>query len=537
IRASPRAPLREVAQRGGRALRPRARRARARARARVRHDPLPERAGARRRRPGRDRSSRPAARARRPPDRPRPRAPPALRHDRPRGRTSPPLRPRRGRRPAALRRPRGRERDLRERDLDAGLVPERARLQAPERARLPGADRESPRAGLPARAPPAAPLRAVGDRGRPAARGGARRLKRGRAIALATAGALLAAGGALALARWRSFAGGAGDGARAAPVAPAARADRPDVLLVTVDTLRADHVGAYGYARATSPHLDALARQGALFEVAYSPMGATGPAHATLFTSRQPIAHGVGRNGVPLPDDLPTLAGLLTAAGYRSAAFVSAFPVASRFGFGRGFEHYDDAFGPSGGTVSWRRRWRRRGATGAFDRRGAETVDRALAWLGASARDRPRFLWVHLFDPHEPYDAPAPWDRAFARPDAATRERAIDAYDGEILYADAQLGRLIAAFDALAPGGLLVLAADHGEGLWDHGVAHHGRTLFEEEVRVPLVVRWPGRVAAGARVPQPAHLIDVLPTIAGAAGVAIAGGGARFDGVDLIAAL
>jgi len=266
-------------------------------------------------------------------------------------------------------------------------------------------------------------------------------------------------------------------------------------------------------------------------------MGATGPAHATLFTSRQPIAHGVGRNGVPLPDDLPTLAGLLTAAGYRSAAFVSAFPVASRFGFGRGFEHYDDAFGPSGGTVSWRRRWRRRGATGAFDRRGAETVDRALAWLGASARDRPRFLWVHLFDPHEPYDAPAPWDRAFARPDAATRERAIDAYDGEILYADAQLGRLIAAFDALAPGGLLVLAADHGEGLWDHGVAHHGRTLFEEEVRVPLVVRWPGRVAAGARVPQPAHLIDVLPTIAGAAGVAIAGGGARFDGVDLIAAL
>jgi len=318
-----------------------------------------------------------------------------------------------------------------------------------------------------------------------------------------------------------------------------ARADSapPSILLVTIDTLRADHVHAYGYPRETTPNLDALARDGVLFEAAYAPSSATGPSHATMFTSRQPVGHGVVHNAIPLDPSVPTLASLLAGAGYRTAAFVSSYPVSATFGFAHGFEHYDDAFAPDGGTMI-SKRWQRAGGTaGALDRRAEATVEITERWLAKNADGTPLFLWVHLFDPHAPYSPPPPYDAAFTSPETGPRARAIDGYDGEILYADAQLGRLVKAFERAAGSrrGLIVVTSDHGEGLWDHGYAGHNRGVFEEEVRVPLVLRWRDGVAAGVRIAEPVHLIDVLPTLLAAAGLDALPAGVA--GLDLLAAL
>jgi len=316
-----------------------------------------------------------------------------------------------------------------------------------------------------------------------------------------------------------------------------ANGPRPSVLLVTIDTLRADHVHAYGYARATSPHIDALAADGVLFETAYAPSSATGPSHATLFTARQPLGHGVVRNGIALDPTMPTIASLLSDAGYQSAGFVSSYPVSRKFGFAHGFAHYDEDFGAAGGTMTSKRWQRARGDERTLDRRGAATVDAAAAWLAQQPDGKPLFVWVHLFDPHAPYAPPAPYDATFTGADAPARQHEIDLYDGEIRYADAQLGRLLEAFERAAgeAGSLVVVTSDHGEGLWDHGYAGHNRDVFEEEVRVPLVVRWRGQVAPGRRVAEPVHLVDVLPTILAACGVAAPPSGVA--GLDLLAAL
>lgn len=309
------------------------------------------------------------------------------------------------------------------------------------------------------------------------------------------------------------------------------------ILLVTIDTLRADHVHAYGYARETTPHLDALARDGVLFETAYAPSSATGPSHATLFTARQPIGHGVVHDGIPLDASVPTLAGLLAARGHRTAAFVSSYPVSARFGFAQGFAHYDDAFAPGGGTMTSKRRALAGGPEGALDRRASVTVDAVESWLARNADGTPMFLWVHLFDPHAPYSPPPPFDAQLASGSDDPRARAIDLYDGEIRYADEQLGRLVTAFERAAGSrrSLIVVTSDHGEGLWDHGYPGHNRDLWEEEVRVPLVLRWRDGIAGGVRVAEPVHLIDVLPTLLAAAGAGAPPAGTA--GVDLLAAL
>ena len=167
---------------------------------------------------------------------------------------------------------------------------------------------------------------------------------------------------------------------------------------------------------------------------------------------------------------------------------------------------------------------------------GEATVDAAEAWLGKNADGSPMFLWVHLFDPHAPYVPPAPYDTAFTSADASPRARSIDLYDGEIRYTDAQVGRLLAAFVRAAGSqrSLVVVTSDHGEAFWEHGYAGHNRDVHEEEVRVPLVMRWRDAVAPGQRVAQPVQLIDLLPTIVAACGVAVPPAAA---GLDLLAAL
>ncbi len=317
-------------------------------------------------------------------------------------------------------------------------------------------------------------------RGRSTLGGVTRRFSIWAAAALAVA---VAAG--LAVAMWR-----AGGAAAPAPAGP------PNVLLVTLDTTRADHVGAYGYAAARTPTLDRLARDGVLFERAVAAAPTTLPAHASVMTGRNPTAHGVRNNGVPLENDVPTLAAAFKAAGYRTGAFVSAFVLDDRFGLGRGFDTYDDDLDPPAGRAS-----------DALERRGDRTVAAASAWLAATPA--PFFLWVHLYDPHDPYDAPA-----------AAGSAPASAYDGEITFADAAIGTLL---ETLARQGqtartLVAVIGDHGESLGEHGEATHGMFVYDAAMRVPALLAWPGRLPAATRVGALVRAIDLAPTLLELAG-------------------
>jgi arylsulfatase A-like enzyme len=289
----------------------------------------------------------------------------------------------------------------------------------------------------------------------------------------------------------------------------------PNLLLVTIDTLRADHCSAYGYHRPTTPVLESLAREGALFEPAYAPMATTAPAHATLFTGRYPISHRLVKNGMILAQDSVTLAEILRAARYRTAAVVSSFPLKRRFGFGQGFGTYECKFDLAEQTLDLPS-WEGIELQSGFDRRADATTDLALAWLEGRQRDRPFFLWVHYFDPHGPYDPPPSFRNRFPVPEDATHlEAAIARYDEEIAFTDQQLGRLLGALDGqqITEQTLVVVTSDHGEGLNQHGRMGHGIHLYEEAVRVPLVMRWPGRIPAGSRVAGQAELMDLAPTM------------------------
>ncbi len=327
----------------------------------------------------------------------------------------------------------------------------------------------------------------------------------------------------------------------------------PNVLLVSIDTLRADAVGAYGGPVAT-PALDRLAREGSLFEQAIAPASQTTPSHATLFTGQEVLHHGALRNGIPLANTAETLAEVFQRNGYATAAFASSFVLDPRFGWNQGFDHYDAEFPRSGETLRSRGgQWRKYEFDG-FDRRAAATNSRALPWL--ESVDEPFFLFVHYFDPHAPYAAlPAGAARlpsGFARAAASERIEALRKtlpgltlealvlalrnYQAEVLAVDAALGRLLAGLESrgLENRTLVVVTADHGEGLGQHGTLDHAPNIYEEQLRVPLLIRWPKHVPAGRRIAEPVGLVDLAPTIAAAASLAFDG---RPDGRSLLAAL
>jgi arylsulfatase A-like enzyme/Flp pilus assembly protein TadD len=297
---------------------------------------------------------------------------------------------------------------------------------------------------------------------------------------------------------------------------PAAR--NPNLLLVTLDTVRADRLGCYGYAAAETPRLDRLAGEGIRFARAASPAPLTLPAHASLLSGLLPPHHGLRNNGAgSYPEGTATLATLLTDAGYRTGAFIGAFVLDRRFGLARGFEVYDDEIerDPGAGVVL------------EAERPGRQVVDRALAWLGQED-PRPFFLWVHLYDAHAPYEPPP-----------AQRTRHPDRpYDGEIAAVDEAVGRLLAELDRRGLGGrtVVAVAADHGEGLGEHGEQTHGLLLYETTLRVPLLLRAPG---VPARVVEtPVSLVDLAPTLAGLLGRAFpAPAAGTLDGRDLSTAL
>ena len=284
-------------------------------------------------------------------------------------------------------------------------------------------------------------------------------------------------------------------------------AGRPsNLLLVTIDTVRADHLGCYGARGAETPALDRLASEGLRFAEVTSSVPLTLPSHATILSGLIPPHHGLRNNGAgKFPADRQTLATQLSAAGYRTGAFVGAFVLDHRFGLDRGFDVYDDEIerdpvATEGGGLE-------------AERPGSVVVDRALAWLERTAGHddgRPFFAWVHLYDAHAPYTPPEPY---------RSRHRAAP-YDGEIAFVDAQVGRLLDFLDRrkLSETTLVAVAADHGESLGEHGELTHGVLLYEPTLRVPLILRAPGKLAAGKVLGTPVGLPDLAPTLAGLVG-------------------
>ncbi len=285
-------------------------------------------------------------------------------------------------------------------------------------------------------------------------------------------------------------------------VAPRA-ATRPNIVLVTLDTTRADRMGFLGSTRGVTPALDALAREGVVFTRAFAQAPITTVSHATLLTGTFPPFHGVNDFGVPLAAGVPYLPDLLHGQGYRTAAFVGSLILDPRGGtapgFDRGFDVYDAGY-----------RTRRPGDDRyrTLERRAGEVVARALAWL-SGAGGGPFFLWVHLYDPHDPYEPPADLAKRFAGAP----------YDGEIAAADRAVGRLVEGLRqrGLLSASIVAIAADHGEALGEHGEDTHGVFLYDETLHVPLMVRAPG--VAPARVITRVRLADVAPTLLELAGL------------------
>jgi arylsulfatase A-like enzyme/Tfp pilus assembly protein PilF len=281
------------------------------------------------------------------------------------------------------------------------------------------------------------------------------------------------------------------------------------LVVITIDTLRADHVGAYGYSAAHTPTLDRLAREGARFTHAYATAPITLTSHASLMTGRYPAGHGARHNGMRIDLKTPTLADTLGASGFTTAAFIAAFPLDRRFGLIKGFHTYGDRMPPG------------RNGRAINERPGREVVAEAIAWL-ASHRDRRFFLWVHLFEPHAPYGDPSD----------PRHLPALARYDEEIAEADRQAGRLLDALEPVRGSTLIVAAADHGEAFGEHGEIGHSIFVYDTTLRVPLIVAGPG-VSAGRTIDGRVSLIDVAPTVVHQLGLT------RFDadGLDLSSAL
>jgi arylsulfatase A-like enzyme len=325
---------------------------------------------------------------------------------------------------------------------------------------------------------------------------------------------------------------------------PPAKEPAPaNVVLVTLDTLRADHLGCYGYAPARTPALDAFASGAMLFEHATTASNNTLPAHAAILCGRFPRRLGVPRNGFEVPPAQRSLAVLLAERGYRTAAFVSCSVLDATCGLRKGFAVYDDEFDIE--------------EVDQAQRRAPETVRRALRWLAASG-GKPFFLWIHLFDPHYPYTPPPPYDRFFypeysgpadgsirfiagiqgrhgfpkirTGPDDYRRLTAL--YDGEIAFLDASLAPLFAYLDR--PGvrarTAVAVVADHGESLTEHGYFFdHGLDVYQPSMRVPLLIR-PPAAAAGKRIAQSVQTVDIFPTLLRLAGLPVP---EATDGRDL----
>lgn len=289
-------------------------------------------------------------------------------------------------------------------------------------------------------------------------------------------------------------------------LAGCSRSEKPaaqgPIILISVDTLRADRLPAFGYTRLQAPATDRLAADGIVFENAYAHVPLTLPSHVTMITGQLPYQTGI-RSNIGFRFDSKSALSLpraLAERGYATGAAVSSYVLRAETGLGDMFDFYEDSL-PVHESAT----------LGALQRSGDETTRIALRWIdGLGAR--PYFLFLHLFEPHSPYEAPEPF-----------RSRYRDPYDAEVASTDAILGRLFAELDrrGMYEGATIILVSDHGEGLGDHGEAEHGVLLYREVLHVPLIVKLPGKRLAGRRVPDPAQLIDLLPTVLSLAGASV----------------
>jgi choline-sulfatase len=281
--------------------------------------------------------------------------------------------------------------------------------------------------------------------------------------------------------------------------AKAVTGSAPDVYLITIDTLRADHVHCYGDDQIQTPALDSIARDGIRFTQAFTPSPITNTAHTSILTGLLPSVHGVTDFGIPLAKTIPTWAELLKQNGYETAAFIGAVILDSRTlapGLDRGFDYYDNFPSDSSESKHW----------GHVERRGYDVVHRAEAWMDGHTT-KPRFIWVHLYDPHDPYEPPSPFAQIY-------KDRL---YDGEIAYADSALGRLLAYLKRQNryKDALVVVVGDHGEGLGEHGEQTHGIFLYDATTHVPLLIKLPQTTSprAPAVVEAQVQTTDILPTV------------------------
>jgi len=314
---------------------------------------------------------------------------------------------------------------------------------------------------------------------------------RGRVFGIAIGLAVVAAGVAVVLLTLRS----------GRPNAPAvSHVAARSLVLITVDTLRADRVGAYGWKAARTPAMDAIAARGVRFQRAFAPAPITLTSHASLLTGLYPPGHGSRHNGMRVRGDVATLATVLREQGWATGAFVGAFPLDRRFGLDRGFERYGDRMPrTSDGRL-------------LNERPGRVVVDEALNWLNGVG-DRRFFLWVHLFEPHAPYEPDA------ARgPNGGTLPPGLR-YDDEIARADVEIGRLLAGLGARISTALVVVAGDHGEAFGEHGEITHSIFLYDTTLRVPLIMAGPGMGAGPSAPKSDVSLLDVFPTVLDALGL------------------
>jgi arylsulfatase A-like enzyme/Tfp pilus assembly protein PilF len=295
----------------------------------------------------------------------------------------------------------------------------------------------------------------------------------------------------------------AGDAPRPRLIIDVVAPEDLNIVLITLDTMRSDRLSCYGSDRVDTPNIDAFAREGVTFTNAASTVPFTLPAHTSIMTGTYPPYHGVRENvGVRLGDELPTLAELLGMSGWATAGFVSSFVLDGRWGIGRGFDHYFDDFDLSAFDTP---------DMGSVQRTGDVTVTEAVRWLDERPAEKPFFLWLHLYDPHEPYTPPEPYNSLY--PDRP--------YDGEVAFTDSLIGDFRRALQerGLLDTSLVILTTDHGEGLGDHGEMFHGYYIYDSTIHVALIVRPPAMADGGRLSDAPVSHVDLLPTILDAVGL------------------
>ena len=271
------------------------------------------------------------------------------------------------------------------------------------------------------------------------------------------------------------------------------KTDSPNILIITMDTTRADRLSCYGHEQAMTPNLDSLAQQGVLYEQAFTNVPLTLPSHISIFTGTFPPANNIRVNaGGILSPNIPTLAELLQSDGYKTGAFISAWVLDSQFGLARGFDHYDQSFNNYADT-----------SRGATERAGNKVCDSAINWMNKTDNE-PFFAWVHFFDPHHPYNPPKKY-----------KDLLEDNYDGEIAFMDEQIGRLLTLLDekGIRDNTLIVVVGDHGESFEEHNETQHGLFIYNPTMQIPLIMSMPNQLPVNKRASQLVQHVDIMPTV------------------------